>query len=190
MGWFGNIIKGATKFLGSEGAGGSLLSAAMPWGKAIGFIGGAMMTYDAVKKDREGLRKKRRDAKLGQADAIANAAYSAEDYRVDKGLLGQKFDLKQEGVANQYGARSKQVDQAAGATQLQTGEVNKMKDQVTDAYQYQTDSNMPAYASGTNALSKDLRKDLEGYANTYNMLSQYTSDRSHNFMEAYKGLLS
>ena len=190
MGFFGKLVSGATKWLSKSGAGGSLLSAVMPWGKAIGFIGGAAMTYDSIKKDQAELKKTREYAGIGQGDTIEGAKYAAEDYRINKGMLNQKYDLRQEQYANQLDARESQVDQAAGSTQLQLGEVNKMKDQVQDAYSYQTDANQLAYDSGAMSLTRNLRKDLEGYQKTYTGLSQYTNDRSMNFMEAYKGLLS
>jgi len=192
MGFFGNISDWwkKSKLKSVLGSTGGLLEAAMPWGKAIGFLGGAYLTYDAYQKDRDKLAGIRSDAKLGQADAIEMTKYAAEDFRIDKGMIGERFDLKQGRNVTSYGTSTDKLTQAAGSTQMQVGEYNKMKDQVHDAYKWQTDVNQLSYDASIRSGQKQLRKDLEGYANQYHALSQYTGDRSHDFFKAYEGLLS
>tara|TARA_R100000664_G_C2697518_1_gene99188 strand:+ start:33 stop:602 length:570 start_codon:yes stop_codon:yes gene_type:complete len=189
MGWFGRIAKKLTGILGPDSPAGGLLEAAMPWGKAIGFIGGMGMQYDAIQQERDRLKKLRKYGREGQQKAIDNEKYAVEDYQIDKGLLGRKFDLQADLKVDQLGTAVDRIDYAGGATNLVSGEVNAMKDDAMKMYGHQTDALALQYDVSNRALQKDLRKELGRYQTQYDMLGQYTNDMSYNFMEAYKNIV-
>jgi len=189
MGFFGNIIKKATGFLGKGSPLGGLLEAAMPWGKALGFLGGAYLTHKGIQDEKDQMRIKKEQGRIGQADAISGGKFSFEDYNVKQGIAGDQFDLRVDSLGDALEMKSDSALDTFGRSNLQTGYQNTVMDTLQDQYSDGIASAELKYDQSTFANTQNLRQELSQYQTTYNSLGQYTNDLSYNFMENYKKLI-
>ena len=189
MGFFGKIIKGATKLLGKGSLAGGLLEAAMPWGKALGFLGGAYLTNQAIKDERALLNKKKQQGKIGQADAIQGGKFAVEDYNIKQGMAGESFDLATDRALDATEIRRDSAMDTFSRTNLRSGYQDQVVDAIDNSYGAAIDAAELKYQGTSFANAQNLRNQLSQYQTTYNSLGQYTNDMSYNFMESYKKLI-
>ena len=167
MGFFGKIIKGATNLLGKGSLAGGLLEAAMPWGKALGFLGGAYLTNQAIKDERALLNKKKQQGKIGQADAIQGGKFAVEDYNIKQGMAGESFDLATDRALDATEIRRDSAMDTFSRTNLRSGYQDQVVDAIDNSYGAAIDAAELKYQGTSFANAQNLRNQLSQYQDIF-----------------------